>query len=79
MGNTGIIFFQPFADIPAKMMQVERTDTVNRTIDRSRALFRFKIHGKEFHRRDKIVNLLGREHQMERRSGVILNLLKYWR
>lgn len=74
MSNSCVILFLPFAYIPAEMMKIKRTDTMDRSIDSCRLLIQFIIDGEEFHRVDEIVNFLGRENLMERRSCIFLNL-----
>ena len=74
MGDSCIILSQPFAYIPAEMMKIKRTDTMNSSIDCSRLLIWFIIDCEEFHRIDKIVDFLRRENQMEGSSCIFLNL-----
>lgn len=76
MSNSCVILFQPFAYIPAEMMKIKRTDTMDCSIDCCRVLIWFIIDGEEFHRVDKIVNFLRRENLLERRSCIFSNLFE---
>lgn len=79
MSDSCVILFQPFAYIPAEMMKIKRTDTMNSSIDCSRLLIWFIIDGEEFHRVDKIVDFLRRENLLERCSCILSNLFENWR